>query len=76
MTLADLSSFLWRQTDLQGLDNLSNKLVLDAKYVRNLAIVAFGPDMPAGGGIDQLGIDPDRVAGPPHTAFHRDTVSL
>ena len=44
-------------------------LVLHRKNVRDLAVVALGPDMVSGGAVDQLGGDPHPVARSSHAAF-------
>jgi hypothetical protein len=44
-------------------------LILHGKDVAELAIIPFGPVMPAGRRIDKLGADAQAIAGPPHAAF-------
>ena len=44
-------------------------LVLHRENVGEIAVVALGPDMIAGLGLDQLRGDPDAVAGFAHAAF-------
>jgi hypothetical protein len=47
----------------------SGDLVLDGKGVLKFAIVALGPAMGAGGGVDKLGTDADAVAGAANAAL-------
>src|SRR3979490_1098438 len=47
----------------------SGDLVLNRKSVLDLAVVAPGPAMGAGGGVDQLGADADAVAGAANAAL-------
>src|SRR5215831_1721031 len=48
-------------------------LVLDGKYVGQLAVVSLGPEMVPGFGIDQLRRDPDPIAGTTDAAFDHVT---
>src|SRR6476661_8808288 len=47
----------------------SGDFVLDRKGVLEFAIVALGPKMGTGGGVDQLGTDADAVAGAANAAL-------
>ncbi len=58
-----------RQIDLERIDDLPRQFVLDFEYVGEVAVEAVGPDVPAGGRIDQLGGDPYPVARLAHAAF-------
>ena len=58
-----------RQFDPKRGDDPCPDLVLEAKDVRRLAVVAFGPKVGAGFGIDQLGVDADTPAGLAHAAL-------
>jgi class 3 adenylate cyclase len=49
-------------------DALSN-LVLDRTHIREVAVIAVGPEMMAGLGVDQLRGDPHTIAGAAHAAF-------
>ncbi len=64
-------ALLGRQRDLERGDDLTRDLVLDLEDVGQLAVVALGPDVAAGRPVDQLGRDPDAVAGLAHAAFER-----
>jgi hypothetical protein len=48
-------------------------LVLEGEQVRDLAIIGLGPDVLAGGCVDQLRRDADAIAGAAHAAFHHVT---
>jgi hypothetical protein len=55
--------------DLQRADDRTGDLVLKVEYVLEVAIVALRPEVKAGGGIDQLRIDPNPVRRAPDAAF-------
>ena len=58
-----------RQPDLERRHDLERDLVLDGEDVGELAVVAVGPEMPAGRRVDQLGGDAHPLAGAPHAAL-------
>jgi hypothetical protein len=47
-------------------------LVLDGKGILEFAIIALGPAMGAGRGVDKLGSDADAVAGAANAALQHD----
>src|ERR1700751_4232567 len=47
----------------------ASHLVLDGEYILELAVVAFGPDVPVGLSVDQLHGHADATAGLPHAAL-------
>ena len=57
------------QVDLQGRDDLGGYFVLEGEDILDLAVVASRPKVPAVRRIDQLGIDPHRIAGLTYAAF-------
>ena len=57
------------QLQLQRGNDLLCKFVLNGENIGEFSIEPVGPDMPAIAGIDQLGGDPDPVAGLAHAAF-------
>ena len=68
----ELGHLLRRERDAQRVGDLVGDLVLDLEDVRHLAVVAFGPDREAGGGVDQLGVDAQAVARPAQAALERE----
>ena len=50
-------------------DDVAGDLVLDLEDVFQVPVVALGPDMTAGAGIDELGGDPDALPGAAHGAL-------
>ena len=36
---------------------------MNGEYIGQIAVVPLGPDVPTGGCVDQLGSDPDTIAG-------------
>jgi hypothetical protein len=46
------------QADCKGRDNLLCNLVLKVEDILERAVVALGPQVTAGGGVDQLRVDP------------------
>ncbi len=61
--------FGFQQFGLNRCDDFSRDLILQFKYIGELAVVAVGPDVIAGRGIDQLRGDPHAVAALADTAF-------
>src|SRR5271170_6105213 len=57
----------------QGSDNCSHHLVLQSEEIYHRTIVAFGPDLIASLGVDQLSRDPDALPQPTDTALHQET---
>ena len=53
----------------KGPDDVLGNFVLNGEEILEIAVVAFGPDMVAGRGLDELGGDPDALAGLAHAAF-------
>src|SRR5262245_23367983 len=45
------------------------QLVLEREDIREAAVIALGPDMAAGGGVDELRRDTEPIAAFPHAAF-------
>ena len=60
---------LRRERDAQRLGDLVGDLVLDLEDVLHLAVVALRPDREVGRGVDELGVDPQPVAGPAQAAL-------
>src|SRR6185369_2859679 len=60
--LLDRLFFFRQKLELERTNDRLGNLVLDLEDVGELAVVALGPDMPAGLAVDELGIDPDSVA--------------
>ena len=54
---------LRQELDLQLLDDGLGDFVLDRENVGQIAVEAVGPQMPAGGAVDQLAGDPHPLAG-------------
>src|SRR6185312_10010754 len=50
-------------------DDLVDDLVLDQKHIGHLAVVAIGPDVGAGVGVDELRVDAEAVVRTLNTAF-------
>src|SRR6185369_4498512 len=50
-------------------DDRSGHFVLDREDILELAVVAFGPDMPVGMRVDELHGDTDAIADLAHAAF-------
>jgi hypothetical protein len=67
--LLDRFLLLGQQLEPQGRNDLLGDLILDRENVGEVAIVALGPEMVAGRSVDQLGGDPNAVAGLAHAAF-------
>jgi len=61
--------FLGQQLDLQRGNDRFGNLVLDRKDIGQFAVVAVGPDLIAGFGVDQLRIDPHPVSSLADAAF-------
>ena len=61
--------FFGQELHPQGGDDRLGDLVLDREDVGKVAVVAVGPGVTAGLGVDQLGGDPHPVAGLAHAAF-------
>ena len=61
---ADRLLLTGQQPDPERRDDAARDLVLCRKHVSERPVVALGPQMPAGGYVDQLRRDPDPVAGP------------
>jgi hypothetical protein len=57
------------QSHREGSHDPPGDLILQPEDVRNGTIVTLRPQMAAGHGIDQLGIDPHLIAGAPHAAL-------
>jgi len=53
------------QHHCQCVDDLTGDLVLQCEHVDQIAIIALGPVMSAGGGVDELRVDAHRVAAIP-----------
>ena len=60
---------LAREIHGQGCDDLADHLVLQREHLDGRAVVPFGPQMPAVERVDELGVDPDVLAVPPHAAL-------
>ena len=58
-----------REIDRERCHDLLGNAVLEGKHVSHGAVVAIGPKVPAGGRVDQLGIDAHLVAHAPHAAL-------
>ena len=50
------------QLEVEGNGDLAGYLVLQREQILGIMVETLGPDMQAGLGIDQLGIDPDSLA--------------
>ena len=61
--LRDRLALLRQQLDLELLDDRVGDLVLDGEDVGQVAVVAVGPDVPAGLAVDELAVDPHLRAG-------------
>jgi len=59
------SPLLVTQHHCQCVDDLTGDLVLQCEHVDQIAIIALGPVMSAGGGVDELRVDAHRVAAIP-----------
>ena len=57
------------QRDFQRTDDLLRDVVLDLEDVSQIAVVSFGPEMPAARTVNQLGGDANPVAGLSDAAF-------
>jgi hypothetical protein len=55
--------------DLELRDDLARYVVLQGKYVGEISIIPLGPDVRAAGTINELGIDANHIANPPHASF-------
>ena len=58
---------LWLRRGLKDLFRAN--IILNRKDISELAVVALGPDMSSGGGLDQLRRHPHAVGSLAHTAF-------
>src|SRR6202020_420483 len=68
--LADqATSFVGSQFDLERGDDLLRQLILNGEDVAEIAIESLGPDMAAGGRVDELGGDANAGAVFAHAAF-------
>jgi hypothetical protein len=47
----------------QGRDNLLGDSILQREDILHAAVISLSPDMMAGHGVDELGINPDFIAG-------------
>ncbi len=61
------------QGRLDGADDAFADPVLQVEDVGEIAFEAIGPDMAAGGGLDQLAVDAHAAAGAPHAALEHIT---
>src|SRR5258708_18820445 len=57
------------QTRFDGADDGKRYLVLQGENIVGLAVIALGPDMRAGRGVDELPGDAHAIAGLAHAAF-------
>ena len=67
--LADRLLLAGQEPDLERRDDAADDLVLHREHVGEHPVVALGPQVPAGGRVDQLRRDPDPLAGPAHAAL-------
>ncbi len=58
------SPFRWLQRDFQRIHDLQCHLVLNREDIRQIAVIAFGPNMRCGSRVDQLRRDAHPVARP------------
>src|SRR3984893_3126906 len=64
--------FGWAQSDFKSVDDSARDVVLDRKDIGQIAVVAVGPEVGAGRGVDELRGNPHPVAGAADRAFeHR-----
>jgi hypothetical protein len=49
--------------------NLLGDLALNAKDIRQVAVIGIGPKMGAGAGIDELGVDSNAIGDALHASF-------
>ena len=52
-------------------DDAAGDVVLHAEDILDLAVICFGPDLPAGRGLNQLGADANAIAGAPNAALEQ-----
>src|SRR4029450_5749186 len=65
----DPGSFFRRQLGLQRRGGVESYVVLNREDGGHPPVVCFAPEMTIGFGVDQLGDDPDLVAGTPNAAI-------
>ena len=68
----DAGPFNRGQPHLQRRDDLQGHRVLHAEHIRQITVIAIGPQMGAGGRVYQLRRHPHAVARPPHRAFQHE----
>src|SRR5262249_19337927 len=67
---SDFFLFALGQVQGQRPGDLSDDGILNPEDIRDAAVVAIRPDLPAGDGIDQLSVDPHGVSGATHAALN------
>ena len=67
--MLDRFLFLGQELELQCRHDRLGNFILDGEDVREVAVVAVGPNVVAGLAVDQLGVDPNPIAGLADAAF-------